>query len=169
VIKNNNFCFLQGLLDQKKRTTMRVAEQFCYELCVAVGVMWSDTIFLFTAYTGSAASLIGGIIISKAAYLNQQQQINKNDINELKDVRILVIDEVSFINDSIYKKINRQLTQVGNRTKSFGGFLIIFAGDFCQLEPICSKESELLFSSKSSQEWDSNINAIIILDNKHHF
>jgi hypothetical protein len=47
--------------------------------------------------------------------------------------------------------------------------LIIFAGDFRQLEPICSKESELLFSSKSSQEWDSNINAIIILDNKYCF
>jgi hypothetical protein len=42
--------------------------------------------------------------------------------------------------------------QVGNRTKYFGGFLIIFAGDFRQLELICSKESELLFSSKSSQE-----------------
>jgi hypothetical protein len=26
-----------------------------------------------------------------------------------------------------------------------------------------------LFSSKSSQEWDSNINAIIILDNEHRF
>jgi hypothetical protein len=26
-----------------------------------------------------------------------------------------------------------------------------------------------LFSSKSSQEWDSNINAIIILDNEHCF
>jgi hypothetical protein len=59
--------------------------------------------------------------------------------------------------------------EVGNRTKSFGGFLIIFAVDFHQLEPICSKKSELLFSSKSSQEWESNINAIIILDNGHHF
>jgi hypothetical protein len=98
------------------------------------------------------SSLIGGVTISKAAYLDLQRQINKNDINEWKDVRILVINEVSFMNDSIYKKLNRQLMQVGNRTKSIGGFLIIFAGDFCQLEPICSKESELLFSSKSSQE-----------------
>jgi hypothetical protein len=80
-----------------------------------------------------------------------------------------VIDEVSFMNNNMFKNLNRQLTQVGNRTKSFGGFLIIFAGDFCQVEPICSKESELLFSSKSNQEWDSNINAIIILDNKHRF
>ncbi len=66
--------------------------------------MWSDTTFLFTAYTESAASLIGGVTISKAAYLNLQRQINKDDINEWKDVRILVIDEVSFMSDSIFKK-----------------------------------------------------------------
>ena len=161
--------FLTGPAGSGKSTAMRVAEQFCYEFCMAVGVMWGDRTFLFTAYTGSAASLIGGVTISKAAYLNLQRQLNDNDINEWKDVRILVIDEVSFMSNSIFKKLNRQLTQVGNRTKSFGGFSIIFAGDFRQLEPICSTESELLFSSKSSQEWDSNINAIIILDNEYRF
>jgi hypothetical protein len=47
----------------KKSTALRVAKEFCYEFCVAVGVMWSDTTFLFTAYTGFAASLIGGVTI----------------------------------------------------------------------------------------------------------
>jgi hypothetical protein len=93
--------FLTGPAGSGKSTAMRVAEQFCYEFCVAVGVMWSDTTFLFTAYTGSTASLVGNVTISKAAYLNLQQQINKNNINEWKDVRILVIDEVSFMNDII--------------------------------------------------------------------
>ncbi len=64
--------FLTGPAGSEKSAAMRVAEQFCYEFCVAVGVMWSDTKFLFTAYTGSAASLIGGVTISKAAYLNLQ-------------------------------------------------------------------------------------------------
>jgi hypothetical protein len=73
------------------------------------------------------------------------------------------------MSNNILKKLNRQLTQVGNRTKSFGRFSINFAGDFRQLEPIYSTESELLISSKSSQEWDSNINAIFILDNEHRF
>ncbi len=60
---------------------MRVAEQFCYEFCMAVGVMWGDRTFLFTAYTGSAASLIGGVTISKAAYLNLQRQLNGRRIS----------------------------------------------------------------------------------------
>jgi hypothetical protein len=102
--------FLTGPAGSGKSTAMRVAEQFCYEFCMAVGVMWGDRTFLFTAYTGSAASLIGGVTISKAAYLNLQRQLNDNDINEWKDVKILVIDEVSFMSDSTLKKLNRQLT-----------------------------------------------------------
>ncbi len=119
--------FLTGPAGSGKSTAMRVAEQFFYEFCMAVGVMWGDKTFLFTAYTGSAASLIGGVTISKSAYLNLQRQLNNNDINEWKDERILVIDEISFMSNSILKKLNRQLTQVGNRTMLFGGFSIIFA------------------------------------------
>jgi hypothetical protein len=74
--------FLMGPAGSSKSTAMRVAKQFCYEFCMAVGVMWGDRTFLFTAYTRSAASLIGGVLISKAAYLNLQRQLNNNDINE---------------------------------------------------------------------------------------
>ncbi len=116
--------FLTGPAGSGKSTAMRVAKQFCYEFCVAVGVMWSDTTFLFTAYTGSTASLIGSVPISKAAYLNLQRHLNEDGIHEWKDVRILMIDEVSFMSNSILKKLNRQLTQIGNRTKLFGGFSI---------------------------------------------
>jgi ATP-dependent DNA helicase PIF1 len=148
---------------------VRVAEQFCYEFCVAVGVMWCYRTFLFTAYTGSAASLIGGVTILKAAYINQNKQLSADNINEWKDVRILVIDEVSFMSDRILRTLNYKLMNIGNRSKSFGGFSIIFVGDFRQLESICSKESDLMFSSLSSNLWKNNTNAIIILDNKHCF
>jgi hypothetical protein len=52
---------------------------------------------------------------------------------------------------------------------SFGGLSIIFAGDFCQLEPICLNNSDLMFLSLSSMFWQRIINAIIILDNDHCF
>jgi hypothetical protein len=110
--------------------------------------MWKSV--LFTAYTGSAASCIGGIIISKAAYTNQQKQLSADYINERKDVRILVIDEVSFINNSILRRLNNKLMNIGNRSKSFGGFSFIFAGDFHQLVPIHLQESDPMFSSLSS-------------------
>jgi hypothetical protein len=48
-------------------------------------------------------------------------------------------------------------------------FTIIFAGDFHQLEPVGAKDTELLFSSLSSQHWENCVNAVIIFDNKHCF
>jgi hypothetical protein len=161
--------FLTGPAGSGKSTAMKVAQQFCYEFCIAVGVMWSDKTFIFTAYTGSAASLFGGVTISKAAFLNQRKQLSVDDRNEWQDVRIVVIDEVSFMSDTILKTLDRKLKEIKNRTQPFGGFTIIFAGDFRQLEPIGAKDTELLFSSLSSQHWENCINAVIILDNEHRF
>jgi ATP-dependent DNA helicase PIF1 len=156
--------FLTGPAGSGKSTAMRVAEQFCYEFCVAVRATWCERTFLFTAYSGSAASLIGGVTISKVTYINQQKELSVDDINECKDVKILVINEVSFMSDRILMTLNNRLMDIGNRTTSFGGLSIIFAGDFHQLEPICLNKSDLMFSSLSSMFWQRIINAIIILD-----
>ena len=161
--------FLTGPAGSGKSTSMKIAQQFCYEFCIAVGIMWSDKTFIFTAYTGSAASLFGGVTISKAAFLNQRKQLSVDDRNEWQDVRIVVIDEVSFMSDTILKTLDRKLKEIKNRSRPFGGFTIIFAGDFRQLEPIGVNDTELLFSSLSSQHWENCINAVIILDNEHRF
>ena len=161
--------FLTGPAGSGKSTAMKIAQQFCYEFCIAVGIMWSDKTFIFTAYTGSAASLFGGVTISKAAFLNQRKQLSVDDRNEWQDVRIVVIDEVSFMSDTILKTLDRKLKEIKNRSQPFGGFTIIFAGDFRQLEPIGVNETELMFSSLSSQHWENCINAVIILDNEHRF
>ncbi len=161
--------FLTGPAGLGKSTAMKVAQQFCYEFCIAVGIMWSDKTFIFTAYTGLAASLFGGVAISKAAFLNQQKQLSVDDRNEWQDVQIVVIDKVSFMSDIILKTFDKKLKEIGNQSLPFGGFTIIFAGDFHQLEPVDAKDTELLFSSLSSQHWENCINAVIILDNEHHF
>ena len=63
--------------------------------------MWSDKTFLFTVYTGSAALFFGGVTICKAAYLLKKKVASNQDkIDQRKDVRILVIDDISFIQDS---------------------------------------------------------------------
>jgi hypothetical protein len=58
--------FLTGPAGSGKSTAVTVAQQFCHDFCLAVGVMWGDTTFLFTAYTGAAASLFGGVISTRA-------------------------------------------------------------------------------------------------------
>ncbi len=79
-----------------------------------MGIIWSDKTFIFTAYTGSAASLFGGVTISKAAFLNQRKQLSIDDINEWQDVQVVVIDEVSFMSDIIFKTLDRKLKEIGN-------------------------------------------------------
>jgi hypothetical protein len=73
------------------------------------------------------------------------------------------------MSDSVLKELDKKLKEIGNRTHVFGGFSIIFSGDFRQLEPVCSNEKELLFSTLSSGVWENNINAVIILNNEHCF
>jgi hypothetical protein len=63
--------------------------------------MQSDHTFLFSAYTGAAAPLFGGVTISKAAFINQQNALSFNNKNEWQDVQILIVDEVSFMSDKI--------------------------------------------------------------------
>ncbi len=161
--------FFTGPAGSRKSSALMVAQQFCYKFCLCVCVMWSDKTFLFTAYTGSAASLFGGVTISKAAFINQNSALRLDGRNEWQDVQILIIDEISFMRDSVLKRLDKKLKQIGNGTCVFGGFSIIFSGDFRQLEPVCSNDIELLFSSLSSRLWDNSINVVIILDNNHRF
>jgi hypothetical protein len=120
-------------------------------------------------YTGLAASLFSGVTISKAAFINQCKQLSVDDKNAWQDVQFFVIDEVSFMSDTILKTLDRKLKEIETQSQPFVGFTIIFAGDFRWLEPIDAKDTELLFSSLSSQHWENCINVVVILDNKHHF
>ena len=167
--QNQMVMFLTGPAGSGKSTAVTVAQQFCHDFCLSVGVIWGDTTFLFTAYTGAAASLFGGVTISSAAFLNKQKPLSLEDINEWQDVRILIIDEVSFMSDKHIVTLDNKLKLIGDRNKPFGGFSIVFAGDFRQLPPVGATEFELIYSSKSNQYWELCINVIIILDNAHRF
>jgi hypothetical protein len=46
-----------------------------------------------------------GVTTSKAAFLNQRKQLSVDNKNEWQDVRIVVIDKVSFMSDTILKRL----------------------------------------------------------------
>jgi hypothetical protein len=56
--KSQLIMFFTGPAGSGKSTAVKVAQQFCYDFCLAVGVMWSDQTFLFTVYTGDRSSSI---------------------------------------------------------------------------------------------------------------
>jgi flagellar biosynthesis GTPase FlhF len=59
--------FLTGPAGAGKTTAIKAAERFCFEFCSSCNIIWTDTSFFYTAYTGSAASAFGGRTIVKAS------------------------------------------------------------------------------------------------------
>jgi hypothetical protein len=165
--------FLTGPAGAGKTTAIKAAQRYCHEFCQTSGLLFSDSTFLFTAYIGSAASMCGGKTILKMAGL----QINgkcgalKQDIlHQWRDVRILIIDEISFMNDEQLLSLNERLQQIkDDHSKPYGGMSIIFAGDFRQLLPGNATKKTVLFSTANSRHFENTLNVALILENEHRF
>ena len=160
--------FATGLAGSGKSTGITVAQRFCFEFCKAASVMWEDNTFLFTAYTGSAAAAFGGLTTSSATYLSKTK-INDSDRQRFEGVRILVIDEVSFLKDFELKRLMEHLQNIGDSHKPFGGYNIIFGGDFQQMKPVNVPDSEILWHPSSSGKFEQVVNCAIILEGIHRF
>ena len=55
---------------------------------------------------------------------------------DLRDVKLLVYDEVSMASKNILDTIDRSFKEIFNSTRPFGGIRVIFCGDFRQLLPV---------------------------------
>jgi hypothetical protein len=109
-----------------------------------------------TAFTGVAASLIpyartihgllGLPIEAAAAYTwsstRQPSRALQAALRErLKDVTVLLIDEVSMVGPVMLAHIDRRLQHIRGISEPFGGLAVILTGDFFQLPPVCPSES----------------------------
>ena len=155
--------FLTGPAGAGKSAASKVAWRFCFEFCYTVGELWSDSTFLFTAYTGCAAMAVGGFTICKAAFLLSKKSLSEQDKRMWQEVRILMIDEISFMSDKQLHDLERRLKEMRDKNKPFGGYSMIFAGDVCQFQPVEAKDNNLLFSRESSNLWENSINVIFNL------
>ena len=71
--------FLTGPAGAGKSTAVTVARRFCFDFSMALGSIWTDSTFLFTAYTGSSVMVINGITICKAAFLCTDRALTEAD------------------------------------------------------------------------------------------
>jgi len=152
-----------------KSTSLDAAQEFAHKFCMAVAVAFNDYTFYFTSTTGSSAALFGGSTIHGAAHLNKSRLDDNMRQIWREDVKILIIDEISFFKTSDMQKLDQQLQKLTGRRKIFGGISIVFSGDFHQLKPICN-EGEVLYSgSASATAWEQALNCAIFLNNSHRF
>ena len=162
--------FLTGAAGCGKSTTMEAAQLYAHKFCTAIAVAFSDYTFYFTATTGSAAALFGGTTIHSGAHLNKTRLTDEMRAIWREDVRILIIDEISFFTTSNIAKLDKQLKKLtGRHDMVYGGVSIVFSGDFHQLKPICAENEVLYSNSTAAAIWENTINCAIFLDNSHRF
>lgn len=91
-----------------------------------------------TAPTGTAAANIFGITIHGLLHLMSSSQNFAKIQSALSEVTCLVVDECGFLGLDTLFKIDSTLSQIRSSTLPFGGFNILFLGDFYQVRPVKS-------------------------------
>ncbi len=108
------------------------------------------------APTGVAAINAGGVTIHSLFQLpfgpyipNQEnidrnaqfkKQFNREKINLIKSLDLLVIDEISMVRADILDAMDEVLRRYRNRSKPFGGVQLLMIGDLHQLSPVAKNE-----------------------------
>ncbi|MCD6354581.1 MAG: helix-turn-helix domain-containing protein [Prolixibacteraceae bacterium] len=107
---------------------------------------------IVVAPTGVAAINAGGVTIHSFFQLSfapqvglentsvQQNRFNKEKINIIRSLDLLVIDEISMVRADILDAIDRVLRRFRNRNKPFGGVQLLMIGDLQQLAPVVKNE-----------------------------
>ncbi len=106
------------------------------------------------APTGIAAFNINGVTIhsglklSVSRYKKKQKITNLNNKaltkleEELKDMKLIVIDEISMVSASMLSDIHKRLCEVFKTDEQFGGRNVLLVGDFLQLKPVPSTRTK---------------------------
>ncbi|XP_055685660.1 uncharacterized protein LOC129791526 [Lutzomyia longipalpis] len=101
---------------------------------------------LLTAPSGKAAFLINGMTIHTAFAINNTKCTDSlspdaaNTIrSKLKDVKVLIVDEISMVGSNINSKMDNRMRQICGINESYGGKSVIFVGDLKQLKPVKDK------------------------------
>ena len=117
-----------------KSTGVELAQKYCHAFCAHLVVMFNDMSFTLTSTTGSSAAIFGGATVHSTAYMNCKR-ITDAMQNEWKDVKVLVLNKVSFFKTTDMDTLDRRLRALKNENKPYGGVHIVFSGDFYQLQP----------------------------------
>jgi hypothetical protein len=79
---------------------------------------------------------------------------------------LIIVDEISFASPGLIHKLQAHLRSLsGSMNKHYGGFNVVFAGDFYQLEPM---KADPLFRTNCA-EFHQLINCFIELNGQHQF
>lgn len=136
IIKQGHNLFLTGSAGTGKSYTLKSIIDYLDRNNIEYGL---------TALTGCASVLINGQTIHSFLFMGISKDANAiynnlckftPKLNKLKKLKVLIIDEISMMDNVLFKTINKLLMLVKNNDKPFGGVQLLLVGDFYQLPPI---------------------------------
>jgi len=108
--------------------------------------------FIVTAPTGVAAINAKGVTLHSFFQLpftpfipgsdlgDKRFKISKEKRNIIKNLDLLIIDEISMVRSDVLDSIDLVLRNFRNSPKPFGGVQLLMIGDLCQLSPVVKNE-----------------------------
>lgn len=141
LLKAGENVFLTGSAGAGKTYTLNQYIQYLRVRQVPVAI---------TASTGIAATHMGGKTIHTWAGIGIKDDMTDHDLKNLKErkhikdqlenVQVLIIDEISMLHGKQLNLVNRVLKYFKGTDEPFGGIQIVVSGDFFQLPPVGKKE-----------------------------
>lgn len=158
-ILNGKNVLLMGSGGTGKSTLIKHLARMCAERDISIGI---------TASTGSAAVLIDGRTVHSFLGIGLAKDTAKElastlfykyakKAGELKQLKILLIDEISMIDGGLLTKISAFLSIVRKDDRHFGGIQIILSGDMHQLPPV---QGTLVFNSEIWKELELSVHIL---------
>lgn len=154
--------FISGAAGTGKSFTIKHIVARAYAEHIPIGI---------TATTGIAGVHIGGRTIHSflgiglakktASELATGAKKSPRHVKKLKELRILIIDEVSMMNAELLDKVSEFLEIIRGVPRPFGGVQVVLCGDFCQLPPV---EGNFCFSAKC---WSKANIQTVMLQHSH--
>ena len=117
----------------------------------AVNLVGSSTVKTQTLHSWAGIGLGNGTIEELVLYVYR----NEKAVKRWRSVQVLIVDEISMLGESLFKKLNSIACVLRENTAPFGGITLLFGGDFLQLPPV---KDEWIF--KSSEYTALNIQYI---------
>merc|ERR1711954_308130 len=164
-----------------KSTVIECLAQWCHRLLEKAGDDPNSPYILKAATTGAASSLIEGSTVhtclgfdfsSKHTSLSDKKREIK--IDQLKNLKILIIDEFSMMKADILYRIHLRLCEIKHSKQYFGGVLVMLFGDPAQLKPVCGsyifaapncKDYKIAYGDGTESLWRSF--SVINLEENH--
>jgi ATP-dependent exoDNAse (exonuclease V) alpha subunit len=159
LLKLGRNVFLTGAAGSGKTYVLNTYIKYLREHGVGVAI---------TASTGIAATHIGGQTIHSWSGMGVRDALADDEIEKLakndrikrnfKNVKVLVIDEVSMLHAHQLDLVDRITRVLLDFTKPFGGLQVVLCGDFFQLPPVSrGEQSRFAFESRAWQDGDFTI------------